>query len=567
VLLTASRPALLVAALATLLAVGLSFPLVAHLSEAVYGPPLDNIGTSAVYWNWLYAVQHGRSPFDNQMRGVPFGAAWDQVPFSALQVLVSLPLTALFGPTAAFNLEILSGFALTALATFGLARRLGMPSVPGAFAALAFTFAPFHVMQSMEHLGESHLEFLSGFLYFGVRWRQEGLSRFAVAAGGVLGLSAWLDPTLTYLLLPAAASFLVASLVAAGGGRWRDLRSRAGDHARALAVTAGVAVLFLPVFALFWRRPGSGDYRSGLAGAAGTLQRPISEVVWYAARLPDYLLPWHDNPLTPAPVRAFQEGLPGNFFESSLFVGYTVMALALVGLIWGRGVFVRLLPALLALTGFLMSLQPYPHLLGVQLVAPSALLYRVLPFFRVYSRFGVLVLLGCALLAGFGMAVLQSRLRAGRRRWVLAIPFVLLAIEFNNLPPSRVTQMYPAPQEYVWLSSQPAGTLVEYPLGPSRLPDGGEPQLRTYQFYQQVHRHPMLNGDRLPGGALDASRELNTYYGPGVSRKLQSLGVRYVFVHRTWYRAEGFQVPREVPGLRHVASFADVDVFEPDGAG
>jgi hypothetical protein len=564
--LTGSSAALLVGLIATALALLLTFPLAGHLSDAVYGPPLDNIGSSAVYWNWLYALQHGRSPFDNQMWGAPFGAGWEHVPFSALQMLISLPLTALVGPTAAFNLEILSGFGLTAIATFGLARRLGLPLVPGAFAALAFTFAPFHVMHSMEHLAESHLEFVSGFLYFAVRWRQEGLRRFAVGAGSVAGLSAWLDPTLTYLLVPAAAAFLIASLVAADQTRWRDLRSRAAEHLPALAVVAGVALLFVPVFALFWSRPGSGNYRGGFSAAAATVHRPISEIVWYSARLPDYVLPWHDNPLTPATVRALEERLPGNFFESSLFIGYTVMALALVGLIWGRGVFVRLLPAILALSGLLMSLEPYPHVLGVQLWAPSGLLYRVLPFFRVYSRFGVLVLLGCALLAGLGLAILQARLGPGRRRWLMAIPFAMLAVEFNNVPPPRVTQMYPAPQEYVWLSTQPAGILAEYPLAPSQLPDAGEPQRRSYEYYQQVHRHPILNSDPTPGPALDVARQLDTYYRPGVSGKLRSLGVGYVFVHRSWYRADGFEVPRAVPGLRYVGSFGDVDVFQPDGS-
>jgi hypothetical protein len=563
--LSGSGPALLVGAVATLLALALTFPLAGHLSEAVYGPPQDNIGTSAVYWNWLYALRHGRSPFDNQMWGAPFGGGWERVPFSALQFLVSLPLTALVGATAAFNLEILSGFSLTALATFGLARRLGIPALASAFASLAFTFAPFHVMQSMEHVAESHLELLSGFLYFAVRWRQEGQRRFAVGAGAVAGLTAWLDPTLTYLLLPAAVAFFVASLVAAGPERWRDLRSRAADHAGTLALVAGVALLFVPVFVLFWSRPGSGNV-AGFSATAGTLHRPISEIVWYSARLPEYVLPWHDNPLTPASVRALEESMPGNFFESSLFIGYTVLALALVGLIWGRGVFARLLPSLIALGGFLMSLQPYPQLLGAQLVAPSALLYRALPFFRVYSRFGVLVLLGCVLLAGLGLGLVQTWLGTGRRRWLLVIPFVLLAVEFDNVPPVRVTQMYPAPQEYLWLSTQAPGTLVEYPLAPSGLPDAGESQLRTYQYYQQVHGHPILNSDRNPGPALAAARELSAYYRPGVSQRLQSLGVRYVFVHRAWYRADGFQVPREVPGLRYVASFGDVDVFQPDGA-
>jgi hypothetical protein len=556
------HPAVTVTAVATILGLVLTVPLAHHLSDSIYGIAGDNIGTIGVYWNWLYAIEHGLSPFDNRMWGAPFGAGWDTVPFGALQVGVSIPLTFLMGAIATYNLEILSSFPLIAWTTFLLGRRLGLSPLAAGFAALAFTFVPYHTMKANGHLGPTHLEFLPAFLLFGVRWRQGGSRWNLVAAGGLLGLSAWLDPTLTFVMCPLVIAMLLASLLTSAPNRWSSAGSRLRDHLVAFGLLGAVAALFLPVFLLVWHRPGTGSWAAGFAATNAAAHRKLLEATIYSARIGEYITPWVQNPLTPSWVKdiAIRNLHGSNFFEQSLSMGYTVIALALLGLLLTRRAFPIVLAMLAILLGVVMSLQPHPTVAGVRLVAPSLYLYQVLPFFRVYASFAMLVLLGTILLGGFGVAALERKLGAGRRRWLLLLPFLLVGVEFNNLPPRHVTKLLPAPAEYTWLREQPPGILVEYPLAAGD-PPSVEFQTRTYQFYQQVHEHPIFNG-AAPGSRADnLAPDLEPYFRPGVVRQLAQLGIRYVFVHVDAYNAAGLKTPIVVSGLGYVGRVGGADIF------
>jgi hypothetical protein len=183
----------------------------------------------------------------------------------------------------------------------------------------------------------------------------------------------------------------------------------------------------------------------------------------------------------------------------------------------------------------------------------------------VYARFGVLVMLAAVLLAGFGFAALSSRLRVGWPRALLVVPFLLLAVEFNNVPPLHTTRLFPAPPAYEWLASQPSGILIEYPLRAG--PDPGVQQVQTYEYelYQQTHQHPIFNGSTPTSRAGQLEPRLEPYYSPGVASELRALGIRYVFVHRNEYAADGLQLPNQVAGLRFVMTLAGIDIYEVSG--
>jgi hypothetical protein len=177
----------------------------------------------------------------------------------------------------------------------------------------------------------------------------------------------------------------------------------------------------------------------------------------------------------------------------------------------------------------------------------------------VYARFGILVMLGAALLAGLGMTVLQARLR-GRHAWLLAIPFVLAAVEFNNVPPVHTTQIYPAPAAYQWLATQPPGILIEYPLQAGSL-QMQEIQTRQYTLYQHSHGHPLFNGASPASQAFIYYAQLEPYYGSLVPSLLKQLGIRYVFVHHQDYVYDGYIAPTSVPGLTYVRTLDGIDIF------
>ena len=80
---------------------------------------------------------------------------------------------------------------------------------------------------------------------------------------------------------------------------------------------------------------------------------------------------------------------------------------------------------IVAVAALVCSLSPERTIGPFTFVRPSALLYHVVPMFRSYARFGVVVQLMAALLAGIGVDYLR---RAGTRRAQIAcVALVALA--------------------------------------------------------------------------------------------------------------------------------------------
>src|SRR6185369_7698518 len=110
-------------------------------------------------------------------------------------------------------------------------------------------------------------------------------------------------------------------------------------------------------------------------------------------------------------------------------LGWSLLVLAMVPLwLWRRGertsLAVRSAPVLASLAGaaLLCSLSPERRIGSFTFVRPSALLYEVAPMFRAYARFGVVVGLMIALLAGAGAACLwRGPTSAGRRAAALLL--------------------------------------------------------------------------------------------------------------------------------------------------
>lgn len=554
----ARRPATLVFLIATALSLVVTFPVILHFNQSIYGSPGDATGGVTQFWWWGYALLHGRSVFDNTLEGVPLGSGWDQIPFVVLPVLVFTPLSALIGPIASYNLLVLSGFPLTAWAMYLFVRKLGYSQLACAFSGLAFAFAPYHVEKAQGHAYQTHLEFVALALYFLVARNQTGRMRYAAFAGVTVGLELWMDYSVFYVLGFGLAVFFVVSLLFAE--RTVPFTQWLKQNVTAGVIMSAVTALFVPLMLVFAHRPGSGG---SLSGAIGSVHRDIGQLQVYSARIYEYALPWHANPLLPNAIRAWENAHlhDSNWTESSLAVGYTVMALAVVGLLLNRVRFPTALAIALVLVGAALAEPPMAHLFGIPIKAPSYYLYQVVTFFRVYARFVILVLLGAMILAAAGLTALQSRLKPGRQQLLLVIPFLLLAIEFNNLPPTHTYAILPAPAEYTWLAAQPPGILIEYPAQ-SSVVQTQEVQVRQYELYQMVHLHPtFLNEAATDGPVADAALQLEPYYAPGVADQLRNYGVRYVFVHRDDYVADGWDLPENVPGLTYVTTINGVDIY------
>ena len=387
-------------------------------------------------------------------------------------------------------------------------------------AALAYAFLPFHVAHATGHPHVAQTQWLP--LYFLALWRCmdcPGLLRalLLVASAAAVVLSNFYGGFIAAVLTPVA--FIAYAVVSPRQGcalRWRRLTITALTLAATLAIGLLVVHRMAPEVLL---RPGAFAF-------------PRSDLFLYSARLWSYLVPTADHPLVGSRVRDFWagRGLEPALLEQQVGVGWSLLALAAVSLRrWLRGdrasLAVRSVPVLtiLGLAAFVCSLSPERASGPFTFVRPSALLYEIAPMFRAYARFGVVVGLTTALMAGAGAAHLwQCRGRAGRITALLLLS--LAALEFAPLSPGRWRDVLPT-LAHRWLAEQPGALRVLDCVSAS----GGSSALVRLHF---GHELSSLG----PPFFEDCSE-------PRLGDKLAALGYTHVIVRRDtptekWLRAK-----------------------------
>jgi hypothetical protein len=199
--------------------------------------------------------------------------------------------------------------------------------------------------------------------------------------------------------------------------------------------------------------------------------------------------PWAYTKFFVTPSR---EGIPQ-------FLGLTVIALALAGLVLRRR------PprgALLAgaFTGWILAIGPVLSLAGGrQIMLPYRWLMAIVPGFssmRIPQRFGGLVTVAAAALAGLALADLRVRLARrghGRGATALAVAVVGMALFEAHTPGLRTIGVpfgASMPAAYRWLGEHgDGGALIEVPTAE------GAPLLQSQAMYNSTaHWLPIANG-------------------------------------------------------------------------
>ncbi len=192
---------------------------------------------------------------------------------------------------------------------------------------------------------------------------------------------------------------------------------------------------------------------------------PRADLFRYSAKWWSYLVPPVEHPLLGATAHRVWNavGVREGLLEQQVSLGWGIVALGLIAVIrWAvpaaasaRRVGVRqrwkaneqpsrrtaslaCVPvlALVAVAALVCSLSPERTIGAFTFVRPSALLYDIVPMFRSYARFGVVVQLMAALLAGIGVDHLR---RAGTRRAQIAcLALVALAAGEYAVAPSAL---------------------------------------------------------------------------------------------------------------------------------
>ena len=362
------------------------------------------------------------------------------------QPVTDLPgalLARLSGPVAAYNWLVLLTFPLSAAAAYLLARYLALSPPGAAVAALAYAFSPFHVAQAAYHPHIAQTQWIP--LYLLALWRcldaaTPAAVAFLAAATIAVTLSNFYAGLIVGVITPiaVAAYWLVTTRTDSQSMR------RLGITAGALLVIAACGVAYTSTFAV--DRP--------------VFAFPRADLFRYSAKWWGYLVPPVAHPLLGETAHRIwnavdvREGL----LEQQVSLGWGVVALGLIAVFrWlasGKQPSLARVPVLVivAVAALVCSLSPERTIGAFTFVRPSALLYYIAPMFRSYARFGVVVQLMAALLAGIGVDYLR---RTGTRRARIAgVALVALAAgEYVVLPSALWRDVLPT-TAHRWVMAQ-----------------------------------------------------------------------------------------------------------------
>jgi hypothetical protein len=516
----------------------LTWPLAAHLAGYVPGDGIDN---PALAWN-LWWLKHA---LVDQLQN-PFACAWMFWPvginlafytLTVLNGLLSIPLQVVLGIVPAYNVLLLSSFALGGYGAFLLAceclGKMGRRERPDTIGIAAFVGGALYAFASAKMfyaaLGQGNIASSQwapfAALYIVRTLRPRGRPRDAALAALFLVLQAYAEQTYASFLLIFAALTVVwalAALVLRPGGSIRRVASAAVPFILRLALMGALCLIgLIPFLAnMLPDLAAEGDFFSSGGGFADV----------FSADLAGYALPTQLHPLLGGLARAWSAAAHFPVDKGQqIYIGYTALVLAVIGLLaWryqGRAgresrwiVGGPFLWAAASMLFFLLTLGPSlrmaGHDLGVPL--PFALVAR-LPFFkgnRYPSRYSVMLLLSLAPLVAAGVWRLMAW---AAQRWshrtaparaasfammipIYGLPALVLALMlFEHLSVPLPLSRMDVPALYDRVTATPGDfALLELPGGwrnGARVAGKMDPIIMAEQWYQTVYGKRLLGGN------------------------------------------------------------------------
>ena len=406
-------------------------------------------------------------------------------------------------PYAAHNSAVLLSFILTATGMYYLVRYLTHDRRAAAMSAIWFAFCPFIFART------AHIQLLmTAGLPFVMLAFHRIADRPTPGRGAALGVAMAAQALCCgyygiFVILMVGFAIVV---IASTRRLWTDTRYWIAIGVAAVVSTGLVVPAYVPYIAL--RRD------------AG-FQRAIGEALPYSANWSSYLA---SSSLAHVWLTSY---LPE--WNDVLFPGVLVTIFGVSGMHIARGRRgeLALLYGGLAATAFWTSFGPSAKLYTA--------LYTIVPMFtwlRAPSRFGLIVVFGLAVLAGFAVSEWLGRVR----RPALALAVLALFAGSELFVRLHVPDVPPEPPVYRTLATLPPGAVIEMPF---YYPEVGLHQHTKYMLASTSHWMPLVNGysDYIPPDFLANVHTLAPFPSRDAFKILEPGRVRYALFHMYGYNA------------------------------
>jgi hypothetical protein len=456
-----------------------------------------------------------------------FYPARDALAFSEpliVPALLGAPVAWLGGsPVLVFNLMVIAGFALTAMAGYILMFAWTRDRTAALLTGSAVAFNT-HTLTRLAHVQALHLYGLPLALLFTDR----------LIAGGSRRDAAWLALWISVLACTSGYLFvfavvMIAIVLLVRAGEWT---SRAGVVLGRFALASILSAAAVVPLAIPYQR----------AAREQGMVRSLDSVAEFSAVPRGYLAAAGTIHMQTWSARFFRDPV------DSFFPGFVLIALssAAVWLVARRaeplsGVTrprVAMLVAL-AVAGFVLSLGTQTPVYGW--------LYRALPpmhGLRAAARFGNLFLLAMAVLAGLGLAALRAS-HPRSRTATIAAALLVIAVNVEALrAPFEYRRFGGIPNLYSLLRDEPRVVLAEVPFYPPQAVF----ENAEYVLNSTAHWRPLMNGysGYTPATYVEYAAAFRDFPSDSAIDGMRRAGVTHVMVHPTRFAHDAAAVLREL---------------------
>lgn len=308
------------------------------------------------FLSWTpFALGHGHNPLFSAYANVPHGVSLVTNTGEQLLAVIAWPFNALFGPITALNVMFTLAFAASATGGYLLARRF-TPWRPAAFVAgLLYGFCPYMIGQGADHLQLAFVALPPLIFLVTERLLVDPSRRRHLGWGALLGALVVAQFFISSEVLTDTAVLSVIGVIVLCLLHPAEVRPRVARVAAGLAVAVVLAgvVLAFPIV--------EGLHGPGHVAGAIQLQPQI-----YRSDALGIIVPGQTQLLAPASlVSVSNRFIDGNALENGAYLGVTLLAILLAGLVALRRTRLLWFFSLMAAGAWVLSL-------GSRLVVSSA---------------------------------------------------------------------------------------------------------------------------------------------------------------------------------------------------
>ncbi|MFT7638101.1 MAG: hypothetical protein ACI9Y8_001892 [Candidatus Omnitrophota bacterium] len=513
---TTAQDYFLATLLYTCLTLACFYPILPHISNALIGPPEDNMVFLWFLWHGSEALSRPDwNLMHTTMMYAPEGMGLEYANYFYVGVVVTYLLKSFLGLVTIFNLLIITSFITAGLSTYALIRYITRHHVAALVGGIVFAFNPYHFGHAEHHITLANIQFLPLVLLFVLRMLREKHLGFALLAGLSMALASWCDWNyLLYTTLLCLFIFLYRIIRHRGRVLLMDIRQ---FSVMAILCFALLAPILIPMISI------------GMANQNPANYLPGSDK--YVADLWGFITPHmsHWSTQISAWVQGMNSKFTGNAWEKAVYLGLVNILLICVARIWKDK---ATWPYFLGLGAFMIFALGVSLHIGGRII-PAWMPYDILekiPLFkhaRNPSRIIIYAYLCLSVLVAFAWKIQFGANKMNLKKWIVAVVVAtLIIVDFyqpvNAMTPVQLPACYqPILKDEAYANKD--FMILDIPW------DGGR-----YAMYQTLHGVPGLQGylGRKFGVSLISKIPFDAQRIPLQKLILTKKNVKYIIFHK-----------------------------------